>query len=135
MMILKEGKSDTRYFKELPSEEKEKMFNFLKRRAIEVADGDNLEAMRILSELTNSRMCDIDDFIKEDEDKKMDQYNEEKKRKRIARYKRIAGLSEDFEITEDNIDEWVLRHTCYLENCNYDQFRAELLGKEWSGYK
>ena len=60
---------------------------------------------------------------------------EKQLQRRIARYRKIANLKEDVDITEDNLDEWVLRHTCNLEGWNYDQARKEILGQKWTGYE
>lgn len=60
---------------------------------------------------------------------------QEKLNKRIARYRSIANLAEDVEITEDNLDEWVLRRTCNLEGWDYQRAKNEILGRKYEGYE
>lgn len=69
------------------------------------------------------------------EDTKVLTPEEEKLNKRIARYRSIANLAEDVEITEDNLDEWVLRRTCNLEGWDYQRAKNEILGRKYEGYE
>lgn len=65
----------------------------------------------------------------------VDKYNESRDEKLVKRYKAILGLDEDFEITEDNLDDWALKHACMLEGANYDRAKAAILGLKFEGYK
>lgn len=56
----------------------------------------------------------------------------EGRRERISFYRGLVNIDEDFEITEDNIDDWALRKTCTKYNRGYDRVKAELLGQKWS---
>lgn len=49
---------------------------------------------------------------------------------RINRYRHLCHLSEDFVITEDNIDKNVFSRICVESGCNPHMFRAQLLGKD-----
>lgn len=140
MKILKESiqGNDTRYLDELPEKERKEIFEKIKNKAFEITDS-NSERIQYIEDAANSRVCDLEDFLGEEllkeekEDEKMTEADE-KRAKHIARYRKILNLGEDVEITEDNLDEWTLRHTAMVEKCNYDQLRAELLGQEWNGY-
>ena len=50
---------------------------------------------------------------------------------RIAAYRKYAGIAEDFEITESNIDEYALNRVSCESVCPRDRVKAELLGKPW----
>lgn len=52
---------------------------------------------------------------------------------RIAMYRQFANLDDDFEITEDNIDNFTLNKVACYCNRPKDKVRAELLGQEWLG--
>lgn len=65
----------------------------------------------------------------------VDAYNESRDAKLVKRYKSILGLDEDFEITEENLDDWALKHACNLEGANYDRAKAAVLGLKFEGYK
>ena len=64
----------------------------------------------------------------------VDSYNESREDKLVKRYRSILNLDEDFEINEENIDEWALRHASNLEGLSYDRSRAALLGRKYEGY-
>ena len=49
---------------------------------------------------------------------------------RINRYRHLCHLSEDFVITEDNIDKQIFSRVCVESGCNPHMFRAQLLGKD-----
>ena len=138
MKVLKESVQDTRYLDELPEKERKEIFEKIKNKAFEITDS-NSERIQYIEDAMTSRVCDLEDFLEESlfkeekEDKKMT-LEDEKRNKRINRYRKILNLGEDVDITEDNLDEWALRHTAMVEKCNYDQLRAELLGQEWNGY-
>lgn len=70
-----------------------------------------------------------------DEITDVDAYNESRDAKLVKRYKSILGLDEDFEITEENLDDWALKHACSLEGANYDRAKAAVLGLKFEGYK
>lgn len=50
-----------------------------------------------------------------------------RKARRISTYRKFAGLDEEFEITENNINKWAFDRTCMWENVTPDKLRAELL--------
>ena len=52
--------------------------------------------------------------------------------KRIAMYRDFANLDEDFEITEDNINDWALTRTSCFSNRPKRRIKAEILGQAWS---
>lgn len=54
---------------------------------------------------------------------------------RIAKYRKHAGIDENFEITEDNIDEYAFARTVNECNVRSDRLKAELLGQKWSEYE
>lgn len=51
---------------------------------------------------------------------------DERKAKRIQDYRKFASLSDDEEITEDNIDDWALNRTCRVNNCDKERMKEEL---------
>ena len=53
------------------------------------------------------------------------------KSSRIAAYRKYAGIAEDFEISESNIDEYALNRVSSESVCDKERVRAELLGKAW----
>lgn len=55
--------------------------------------------------------------------------------RRIDMYRKYANLTEDEEITEDNINDWALKRTACLTNTDYDIVRDEILGKRYSDYE
>ena len=55
--------------------------------------------------------------------------------KRIARYRKHAGVDENFVITEDNLDEYAFARTINECGVRSDRLRAELLGQRWSDYE
>lgn len=57
----------------------------------------------------------------------------ENRRKRTARYRQLANIDEDFEITENNINDWALTRACTFENCPKDKMKAELLKQPYTG--
>lgn len=63
-----------------------------------------------------------------------DVYNESREGKLVKRYRSILNLDECCEITEENLDEWALRHASNLEGLSYDRSKAALLGKKFEGY-
>lgn len=54
---------------------------------------------------------------------------------RIAKYRKHAGIDENFVITEDNIDEYAFARTINECGVGCDRLRAELLGQKWSEYE
>lgn len=54
---------------------------------------------------------------------------------RIREYKSVLGLEEDFEITEENLDDYGVRYISCHYNCPKERVRSELLGKPWSEYE
>ena len=48
---------------------------------------------------------------------------------RIAAYRKYAGIAEDFEITESNLDEYALNRVSCESVCDRDRVKAELLGE------
>lgn len=54
---------------------------------------------------------------------------------RIAKYRKYANLDENFQITEDNINDWALNRTACFSNRSKDQVRSEILGKKWSDFE
>ena len=91
---------------------------------------------------------DVDESLRKDKNMKryiieemndeitdVDAYNESRDAKLVKRYKSILGLDEDFEITEENLDDWALKHACSLEGANYDRAKAAVLGLKFEGYK
>lgn len=73
--------------------------------------------------------------LKENTISDVDAYNESRDEKLVKRYKAILGLDENFEITEDNLDDWALKHACMLEGANYDRAKSAILGLKFEGYK
>ena len=59
----------------------------------------------------------------------------EGRQSRIKRYRQLAMIDEDCEITEDSIIPWAFNKTCVEHNCSADRLKAELLGQRWSGYE
>ena len=53
------------------------------------------------------------------------------KSSRIAAYRKYAGIAEDFEISESNIDEYALNRVSSEFVCDRDRVKAEILGKAW----
>lgn len=51
---------------------------------------------------------------------------DERKQKRIADYRKYAQLDDDTKLTKDSIDEWALKRTCRLHNCDEEKMREEL---------
>lgn len=56
----------------------------------------------------------------------------EGKENRIKRYKSLLGLEEDFEITEENLDDYGVNWIACYYNCPRNRVRSELLGQAWS---
>lgn len=77
----------------------------------------------------------IEEMKEDDQITDIDAYNESRDAKIVKRYKSILGLDEDFEITEENLDDWALKHACSLEGANYDRAKAAVLGLKFEGYK
>lgn len=53
------------------------------------------------------------------------------KSSRIAAYRKYAGIAEDFEISESNIDEYALNRVSSEFVCDRNRVKAELLGEAW----
>ena len=51
------------------------------------------------------------------------------KASRIAAYRKYAGIAEDFEISESNIDEYALNRVSSEFVCDRNRVKAELLGE------
>ena len=49
---------------------------------------------------------------------------------RINRYRHLCHLSEDFQITEENLDKQIFSRICVESGCNPHMFKAQLLGKD-----
>lgn len=77
----------------------------------------------------------IEEMQEPKEVSEVDKYNESRDEKLVKRYKAILGLDENFEITEDNLDDWALKHACMLEGANYDRAKSAILGLKFEGYK
>lgn len=72
----------------------------------------------------------LNEKIELTEEEKLKNYLESKWQYRITTYRKLLNLPDDYEITEDNINEWALRHACYLTNCDYNDLRNKLLRKD-----
>lgn len=59
----------------------------------------------------------------------------EGRNERIARYRTLANLEEDFEITDDNLDKWAFNRVCVETNCDPHRLLAELKNECWSDYE
>lgn len=59
----------------------------------------------------------------------------EGRQKRISKYRKHAGIDENFVITEDNIDDYAFALTVNECGVRSDRLRAELLGQKWSEYE
>lgn len=57
------------------------------------------------------------------------------RKERISRYKKLLNLDENFEITEDNIDDYGVDWISVFYNCPRDRVKAELLGQKWSDFE
>lgn len=57
----------------------------------------------------------------------------ENRRKREAMYRKYANIDEDFEITEDNINQRAFDKTCTMQNCDGNRLKAELLKQPYTG--
>lgn len=55
----------------------------------------------------------------------------------INRYRQLANLEEDFQITEENINKnnFAFNRTAVEYHLDSNKLRSELLGNEWKGYK
>lgn len=53
------------------------------------------------------------------------------KSSRIAAYRKYAGIAEDFEILESNIDEYALNRVSSEYVCDRNRVKAEILGEAW----
>lgn len=60
--------------------------------------------------------------------------SEDRKNLYISRYRQLANLDENFQICEDNIDEYALARTCVEHHVDSNKLKCQLLGKEWKGY-
>lgn len=58
-----------------------------------------------------------------------------RKEKRIEAYRKYARMKDDEIITESAIDPQAFGRTCVEFNCDPNKLRAELLNKQWEGYK
>lgn len=59
----------------------------------------------------------------------------EGRKERVSKYRSILNLAEDFEVTEDNIDDWGVAWVANRTGAPYDRVRAEILGQRWSNYE
>lgn len=59
----------------------------------------------------------------------------EGRKKRVSDYRKYANIDEDFDINEDNIDDWALTKTCVMNGKEKDRVKSEILGIKWSEYE
>lgn len=57
----------------------------------------------------------------------------ENRRKREAMYRKYANIDEDYEITEDNINQRAFDKTCTMQHCDGNRLKAELLKQPYTG--
>ena len=76
----------------------------------------------------------VEEMIEPKQEMNVDTYTEDRDSKLIKRYKSILDLDEDFEITEENLDDWALKHACMLEGASYDRAKQVILGRKFEGY-
>lgn len=55
--------------------------------------------------------------------------------KHIKMYRKFANLTEDEEITEDNINQWALDRTATFANREPERIKSEILGTRYSNYE
>lgn len=55
------------------------------------------------------------------------------RKKREASYRKFANIPDDYEITEDNINNWALTRVCTDQNCTKEKLKAELLKQPYTG--
>lgn len=53
---------------------------------------------------------------------------------KIKHYKELYNLDEDFEITEENIDDWGVKKCANTFGVSASRMRDELLGKSYQGF-
>ena len=62
-------------------------------------------------------------------------YENSRREKRIATYRKAARIDESVKITEDNIKKWAFDRTCMWEAVTPEKLKADLLGLPYEGIK
>ena len=94
-----------------------------------VSDDVYVEALDI-NKLTESK-----EKKKKERSAKALMYENSRREKRIATYRKVARIDESVKITEDNIKKWAFDRTCMWEAVTPEKLKAELLGLPYEGIK
>lgn len=82
-----------------------------------------------VTEKLNNRGRQMENLNRVEEDVVEESYGQKKMRMGLKAYREIAGLSEDFQITEDNIDTYSLQRAASRQNLSVERLRNHLLGR------